>query len=194
MAVRFYWHGLGIRFGVDFSKGYGMVKVEQAEESLYNTYLWAGYSYYDACSTCPPVFTKGKEQAMTTIQNKLYPIKNFPDYYVTKTGDVYSKKYNRDFRKLRPKPQYRGYLLVNLWTDRKQYTKSIHRLVAETFIPNPDNKKQINHKNGIKTDNRVENLEWCSQSENIRHSYKNLNRKAPRQYARWNKGGSNGTR
>lgn len=64
MAVCFYWRGLGIRFGVEFSKGYGNIKMEQARNSLYNTYLWAGYSYNDACSTCPPVFTKGKEQAM----------------------------------------------------------------------------------------------------------------------------------
>lgn len=69
----------------------------------------------------------------------------------------------------------RGYAVITLGVKNKRY---IHRLVAESFIPNIENKEQVNHINGIKTDNRVENLEWVTQSENMYHSVHSLGNKS----------------
>lgn len=105
---------------------------------------------------------------------KALKIKSFPDYYITDTGNVYSRNYMHTGRikKMRPIKKTTGYLSVFLCKNNKTFNKLVHRLVAEAFIPNPENKRTINHKNGIKTDNRVDNLEWNSYSENVLHAYK----------------------
>lgn len=66
-----------------------------------------------------------------------------------------------------------NYEIVTLYKKTKKKNMRIHRLVAQAFIPNPDNLPQINHKDGNKHNNRVDNLEWCTGSNNIKHAYIN---------------------
>jgi len=67
----------------------------------------------------------------------------------------------------------KGYLRVFLSVNSKQYSRRIHRLVAKTFLENPLNLPQVNHKDCIKNNNKIENLEWCTNKENMRHAFYN---------------------
>lgn len=100
-------------------------------------------------------------------------VKDFPNYYVTDTGDLYTRNYKRTGRiKKMNLTKYKDwYFGVMLYNNEIRCRKKVHRLVAEAFIPNPDNKPCVNHKDGNKQNNRVSNLEWCTKSENEKHKY-----------------------
>lgn len=112
------------------------------------------------------------------------PIKGFEDYEVSDAGRIRSLdhyvKNGVGFRIVRGRilkliPDKNGYYMIGLKRGGKHFPKKVHRLVAEAFISNPESKPQINHKNFVKTDNRVSNIEWVTQSENMLHSYRNGN-------------------
>lgn len=96
------------------------------------------------------------------------PIKDFPDYEVSSFGNVKTNKRNKILAGTKSK----GYHAVHMYGKEGKKTVNVHRLVATAFIKNPLGKSCINHKNGIKDDNRVENLEWASHSDNLNHAYK----------------------
>lgn len=99
------------------------------------------------------------------------PIPGFEDYYhVSDNGEVWSVRKNRT---LRPKIDRYGYPAVTLTVHGKSRYFTVHRLVALAFIPNPDCKPTVNHKNEVKTDNRVSNLEWATSKENDNHGTRN---------------------
>lgn len=92
-------------------------------------------------------------------------------YQVSNLGRVKSLNYNNTNKEkiLKPKKESNGYLRVNLSKNGKAKMHSVHRLVAIAYIPNPENKETVNHKNENKEDNRVENLEWMTSYENNRY-------------------------
>lgn len=100
------------------------------------------------------------------------PIDGFPDYFVDVHGDVYSTKTGQ-LKVLRKSKDRKGYLKVYLYKENKRNFFKVHRLIAQTFIPNPDNKPQVNHKDANKTNNHVDNLEWVTNQENMDHAKHN---------------------
>lgn len=111
------------------------------------------------------------------------PVIGFEKYYeVSSNGTVRSISNNTRYRPnqkpiiLKPFLSEYGYYQVTLTINGNRFLKRVNRLVAEAFIPNPENKPCVNHKFGIKTDNRVSELEWATYSENEQHSIQILNK------------------
>lgn len=100
-------------------------------------------------------------------------IKGFDKYQVSNKGHVRSVNYYRKgfSKNLKLFPNSKGYLQVWLCLNGKKHTRDVHRLVAEHFIENPNNLPQVNHINEINSDNRAENLEWCTNQYNNEYSH-----------------------
>lgn len=97
-------------------------------------------------------------------------IKGWEMYQVDTNGNVYSKNGN----KLKYSINHNGYCIVNFYHNNKRKGFSVHTLIAETFFENKENKTQVNHKDGNKQNNNIDNLEFITAKENIEHSIKIL--------------------
>lgn len=96
------------------------------------------------------------------------PIQGYEKYHITASGEVYNSATGR---KLKPFQNERGYDMISVSINGKKRTLKIHRLVALHFLPPVDGKQQVNHKDGNKQNNCLENLEWCTNAENNKHAF-----------------------
>lgn len=103
------------------------------------------------------------------MSEPLHAIPEIKGYLITKTGKVWSETKSRF---LTGKIAYTGYKMVEYYVDGIRKRKNIHRILAELFIPNPENKPEVNHKDGDKLNCELSNLEWATHQENMSHANK----------------------
>lgn len=109
--------------------------------------------------------------------DEFLPLENFNGYYINKQGIILSKQKGTILRQIRPQIHSSGYLTVKIINNNGELEHSfVHRLVAETFIPNPNNLETVNHIDLDKKNNNANNLEWLSKSDNLKHFYKLSNK------------------
>ena len=101
-------------------------------------------------------------------------MKPYYNYLVDELGNIFNSRGTL----LKQSLNRKGYPHVSLRVNKKPHTKTVHRIVAEVFIPNPNNLSDVDHIDGVRTNNCVTNLRWVSHGENIRHSYYLENRNA----------------
>jgi len=108
-------------------------------------------------------------------ENNYKEIPNYPGYLISPIGNIVSISNHIHTENIILKTEFKkdGYCRVTLCNNGACKRFYVHRLIALVFIPNPLNKKVVNHIDGNKLNNTVTNLEWCTYSENLRHSYKN---------------------
>lgn len=113
-------------------------------------------------------------------ENDFVPVVGYEGLYVINKDGIVKGVYDpaphkpgrkRTDKVIKQTLSYNGYYMVALRKNNKQRPHSIHRLLAMAFIPNPENKPTVNHKNSIRTDNRIDNLEWATYSENNKHAH-----------------------
>lgn len=100
-------------------------------------------------------------------------IDGFDNYKISNFGRIKSLNYYNKTNKekiMKPYIQPNGYNKITLWKNKKSYQFYVHRLVAQTFIPNPNNLETVNHKDENKSNNKVSNLEWMTQGDNVNYN------------------------
>lgn len=99
-------------------------------------------------------------------------VEGFPDYSISNLGRIISRKNSRN-KFIGSKNQQTGYIQVALYNSTTVYKGTVHKLVAEAFIPNPEKLPEVNHIDGDKSNNSEDNLEWCTKSYNINYGNRN---------------------
>lgn len=120
------------------------------------------------------------------LEQAIFDIQGYEGIYgLDRDGNLYTKRRSRHgigqlWRKRQPAKNSNGYILASL-VDRNGFSRfyEVHRLMAQTFLKPDKLRKYVNHKNGIKTDNRIENLEWCTSAENNKHAFTALGKRGP---------------